>query len=171
MPLTKQQKIKVVEDLKDKIGRNRIMIFVNFHGLGAKSVLALRKKLKESDSILMISKKTLLDLACQSKGLRIPIEKLGGQLGTVFGFQDAIAPAKIIHQFSRENDKLKISGGYFENSFRESEDIIFLASLPPKDILLAQFLNQISSPVIGFLNALQGNTKGLLYILSTIKKS
>ena len=169
MPLTKEQKQKIVDDLKEKIERQKAMIFVDFTGLKVKDLSNLRKKLRTADNELKVVKKTLLSSALKERDIKIDIEKLEGEIAIVFGFKDALSPAKIIYQFSQENLNLKILGGFFEKKFQEAEEIITLAQLPTREELLAKLAGTIFAPVSNLVNVLQGNIKGLIYILTKVK--
>jgi large subunit ribosomal protein L10 len=170
MALKKEQKQKIIEDLKKEIERQKIMIFVNFKSLKTKDFLNLKKELKENDCLLTVAKKTLLKIAFNEQKTKIDEEKLEGQVASVFGFKDEILPAKIVYQFSKEDKNLKILGGFFEGKFKETEEIIFLAKLSSKEEVLARLVGTISTPVSNLTNVLQGNIKGLIFALSAIKK-
>ena len=170
MPLTKEQKKKIVEDLKEKIARQKAIIFVDFSGLRVKDLSNLRKKLKAANSELKVTKKTLLDLVFKKTGLAIEAKKIKGEIALIFGYKDGLSLAKMIYQFSETNPNLKILGGFFEKKFREAEEIITLAQLPTREELLAKLVGTIFAPVSNLVNVLQGNIKGLIYALSGIKK-
>jgi len=169
MALTKEQKQKVVEKLKENIAQQKSMVFVATEGLKAKEFFDLRKKLKAADCLLIVAKKTLLDVAFKEKKVGIDPEKLAGQVASIFGFKDQISSAKIPYNFSLENKNLKILGGFYENKFRDAEEIITLAKIPSRKELLAGLVGNISAPISGFVNVLQANIKGLICVLSNIK--
>lgn len=169
--LTKEQKQKVVEDLKEKIAQQKSMVFVAVEGLKAKELFDLRKKLKAEDCLLIVAKKTLLDIVFKKKKLDFAPKKLEGQLALIFGFKDELSPAKIAYQFSLGNKNLKILAGFFEDKFRDVEETIALAKIPAKEELLARIVGSISAPISGFVNVLQGNIRNLIYIISQIKPS
>ncbi len=175
MPLTKEQKQKITEDLKEKIKEQKTMIFVDFTGLKVKDLSNLRKKLKTIDGGLKVAKKTLLGLALKGyhPSAVQEVKRLKGEVAIIFGFKDELSLAKIIYQFSQENPNLKILGGFIESKKREflnAEDIIEIAQLPAREELLARLVGSISAPVSNFVNVLRGNLKGLIYALSAIKK-
>jgi len=170
MALTKEQKQKIVEELKENIAQQKSMVFVAVDGLKVNELFDLRKRLKAADCLLIVAKKTLLDIAFKERKVGIDPEKLAGQLALVFGFKDQISPAKIPYNFSLENKNLKILGGFYENKLRDAEEIITLARIPSREELLARVVGSISAPVANFVNVLQGNIRNLFYVLSTIKK-
>jgi len=170
MALTKEQKKEIIEDLKEKFKKQKAMIFVDFTGLKVKELSELRKKLKASESELRVAKKTLLRLVFKEEGLKIDTGRLKGEIALVFGFKDKISSAKTVYQFWLEHRLPKILGGFFENEFREAQEIITLAQLPTREELLSKLVATINAPVPNFVNVLQGNTKGLIFALSAIKK-
>ena len=169
MALTKEQKQNILEDLEEKINRQKALIFVDFTGVKVKNLSELRKELKSNDSEIKVAKKTLMNIALKKQGIEIEPDKLKGEIGLTFGYEDGLFLAKTIYQFSLKNENLKILGGYFEKKFLDVEQIIELAKLPSKEELLARFVGSISSPISNFVNVLQGNIKGLIYTLKQIK--
>ncbi|PIR72508.1 MAG: 50S ribosomal protein L10 [Candidatus Nealsonbacteria bacterium CG10_big_fil_rev_8_21_14_0_10_36_24] len=170
MPQTKEQKKKIIEKLRENVAKQRAMVFVAIEGLKAAKTFDLRKQLKEADCLLQVAKKTLLNLVFKEKKFDFDAKKLEGQPALIFGFKDEIAPAKIAHNFSKENENLKILGGFFEDKFRNREEIIALAEIPSKEQLLSKVVSSIFSPVSNFVNILQGNIRNFVYLLSIIKK-
>ena len=171
MPKTKAQKKEILDDLKEKITKQKAIVLIDFTGLKVKDIFGLRKKLKAAGSELKVAKKTLMGIIFKDRGLEIDFKKIKGEIALAFGYEDEISAAKIIHQLSLQNQNLKILGGFFENKFVESEKVIELAQLPAKEELLARLVGSIASPISGFVNVLQGNIKGLICVLNAIKKA
>lgn len=171
MAKTKEQKKKTIDDLEEKIAKQKTIIFIDFTGLKVKDTFGLRKKLKKADSELKVAKKTLIQLVFENSGLKLDVEKLKGEIALVFGYKDEISTAKVVHQFSQDNPNLKILGGFFENEFKEKEDFISLAQLPSKEELFARLAGGIFAPVSNLVRALQYNLKGLILVLSAIKNN
>ena len=169
MTQTKEQKKKVIDELKDKIGRQKAMVFVDFTGLKVKDLSALRKKLAAAAGEFKVAKKTLIGIALRENNIDIDAKKFNGELAVVFGGTDEIRTIKEIYKFTESSQKLKILGGYFENRFLDADSMIELAKLPSRDELLARLIGGIASPISGFANVLQGNIKGLLYVLIKAK--
>jgi len=170
MALTKAQKQKILEDLKEKIAKQKAVVFFDFTGLKVKDLSSLRKKIKAAGSEIKIAKKTLFGLAFKEAGFALDSKKLKGETALVFGYKDEISPAKIVYQFSLENPNLKILGGLIESQkLLDAEQIIELAQLPSKEELLAKLVGVLSAPVSNLVYALNYNLRGLVYVLSRIK--
>jgi large subunit ribosomal protein L10 len=162
MAQTKAQKQKIVQELGEKMEKQKSMVFFDFTGLKVKDLSQLRKKMKKEGAEIKVAKKTLLRLALKKAGLDFDVEKLKGEVALAFGFKDEISPAKIGYQFSLENPHLKILSGFFDGKFREAEGMIALAQIPPKDELLSKLF---LLPNFMILKNLQAN----LFKLSKVK--
>ncbi len=169
MALTKAQKQKILEDLKDKIAKQKAMILVSISGLKVKDISDLRKKLKAADGNLKVAKKTLIEKAFKESNLVFDKNKYKEEVALAFGFKDEIIPAKTVYQFGLANEKLKILAGFLEGKLKEAEEIIVLAQLPTRKELLARLTGSIQAPVSNFVRILEANIKGLIYVLTKVK--
>jgi len=169
MALTKAKKEKIVEDLVEKLKEQKAIFFCDFTGMKVKDFFALRRKLKETGNDIKVARKTLMDVAFKKMNFNLEARKMAGELALIFSFTDEISPAKTIYQFSKENEKLKILGGFFNNKFWNKEEVIELAQLPPREELLAKLVGSISAPMANFVNVLQANIKGLINVLAKAK--
>jgi len=159
-----------IEELKESVEKQKAVIFIDFTGLKVEDMFELRRNLKKADSQLKVAKKTIIQLVFKEKGLKIDPEKLKGEIALVFGYKDEISPSKAAYKASEKNPNLRILGGFLENKFREAEEFITLAQIPPKEELLTRLAGSMLAPVTNFVRALEYNLKGLVYILSSIKK-
>ena len=169
MALTKEQKQKVLDDLKEKIAKQKAMLLVGITGLKVKDIADLRRKLKVADGNLKVAKKTLIERALKQNKLDFDKKDYQEELALVFSFKDEILPAKTVYDFSETNPELKILGGFFEGEFLESEKVIELAKLPTKEQLLARLVGSISAPMSNLVSVLEANIKGLITVLAKAK--
>ena len=170
MALNKTQKQKILDDLRDKIAKQKAIVLVGITGLKVKDISQLRKKLKAIEGNIKVFKKTLAEIVFKENKMEFDKRGYKEEVALVFGFKDEISPVKTVYQFSRGNDKLKILGGFLENKFKAKEEMIILAQLPAREELLAKLVGSLNASVSGLVNVLKGNIKGLTYILSSIKK-
>ncbi len=172
MALTKEKKQKVVKDLEEKIEKQKSMVFADFSGVKVKDLSELRKEMRNKDCEFKAAKKTLLKVAFDNKKIEVP-QGLEGEIAVGFGYKDPFAPFKILNDFSKRNEVLKILGAMVMSpsgsmDFFESEKVITIAELPTKDELIAKMIWSLKSPLSGFVNVLQGNLRGLVLVLSQI---
>jgi large subunit ribosomal protein L10 len=170
MPLTKQQKNKILEELKDKISRQKAIVFGNIKGVKVDKLTALRKEMRSNDSELKVAKKTLISKALKEQGLDIDLKKMDGEIALGFGYKDEITPFKIFHNFSKENENLKLLSGLMQGEFFGEEKALTLAKLPSRVELLGRLVGSLSSPMSGIVGVLQGNLRNFVYLLSELQK-
>lgn len=171
MSLTKQQKKEIIVDLKDKLKKQKSVAFVNYKGINVKDLFVLRRDLKKEGVEFKVLKKTLIDLALKEANLEnISVKDLDGQIALAFGYNDEIAPARLLYKFSKTNKSLNLLGGILTNNFINKEAIINLANLPSRKELLGMLAGTMNVVMGGFVRVLGGNITGLLTVLNKIKK-
>jgi len=166
--ITKEKKKEIVKDLIDKLSRQKSVVFFDYTGLKVNQFQELRENLREENIDCVVVKKSLIDLALEKADFKnLKIRDLPGQVALVFGYEDEVLPAKILYDFSKKNEDLKIMTGLIQSEYLENEAIISLAKLPTKKELLAKLIYSVSAPINGLNNALQGNLRKLVYILKS----
>ncbi len=162
MPLTKEKKKKALEGLKEKISKQKSVIFADFSKVNSGDLFSLRKTLKEAGCALKIGKKTLIRLAFGQSGISFwnkIKESAPGQLALIFGIEDEVAPARLAHQFAKKNENFKILGGIFESRFIDRERVLALAAIPSRNELLGRLVGSLASPMTGFVRVLDKISK------------
>ena len=153
MALTKEQKTKQVESIKEKVANQKSMVFVDFAKVSSKDMFSLRKSLKEAGCNLKIAKKTLVRVAFGQSNITFWNKiksSIPGQLALVFGIEDEIAPARLANEFAKKQENFKILGGIFEKRFIDRERVLVLANIPPRKELLGRLVGSIASPMANF---------------------
>jgi len=171
MSKSREKKEQIVQDYLKRLEKSKSVILTNFSGLKTKNLLKLKDQLSEKGINLKVVKNRLLLLALQDQGIEIPTEILDQPLALAFSSQDEIEPAKIIWQFSQENENLEILGGIFDKKFVEAEKIKVLAMLPSREELYARLVGSINAPKFRLLNVLNQNQRNFIYILKQYQKS
>ena len=157
MSLTKIQKSKQIDSIKEKVAQQKSVIFVDFAKVASKDLFNLRKSLKEAGCRLKVAKKTLVRVAFGQSGISFWNKMkavIPGQLALVFGIDDEIAPARIANTFAKAHENLKILGGIFEGRFIDKERVLVLANLPSRNELLSRLVGSLSSSMTGFVRVL-----------------
>lgn len=166
--LTKTQKQHLVEELGDKFKRKKIAVFSDFRGTSVAKMQGLRRLLKKTDAEYKVAKKTLLDRALEALGSSVKTKELEGELGVAFGYGDEVNAAKTLFKFSKENETFKILGGILGERILKDKEVIAIAKLPSREIILGQFVRSLQSPIRGLATVLQGNIRSLVVILNKI---
>ncbi len=163
--MTNNDKVKQVEDLREKISRAKSVIFAEYTGLDANKMNALRKDIKEKGAEITITKNTLMRRALDEESVG---DELSGQILTVFSYEDPVSPLKKLVDFAKENEYPSIRIGLIEGAVASTGQILELSELPTKEELIARVVGGIRSPLTGIVNALSGPQRKLIYALSAV---
>ncbi|MDP3014997.1 MAG: 50S ribosomal protein L10 [bacterium] len=161
--LTKQQKIESVGEAEKILDQNKTLVFVDFSGTKVEDLRKLKRTLKEFGSQLKIIKKKLLRIAFQNKKIDFNPEQFDFQLGAVFSDRDISEVSGPVYKFFKEVEKkgFKILGAYdlSEKNFLDAETVKKIGQLPSREILLAQLIGAIASPIRMLMYMLQERGK------------
>jgi len=171
MPITKQKKNEIIENLSDKFSRAKTIVFLGFQGLKVKESTEIRRKFRSENVDYKVAKKTLIKKSLEKAGIEnIDDAELTGPVAVAIGYDDEVVPAKVANECSKTNEKLKILGGIVMNKYKNTAEIEALALLPNKDQLRASFIATVNSPVTGFVNVLRENIRGLVNVLRAVSE-
>lgn len=171
MPKSKVQKQGMVDEIAKKLADYKGAVFADYKGLTVAESSAIRKLCRKEGAQYLVAKKTLIKLALEKAGINdVDVKSLKGNVAMVIGFEDEIAPAKIVANFNKQHENLKLIGGLMENKFINLEQVMALSKIPSKVELLTRLVLSLNSPVSGFVNVLAANIRGLLNALNAIKE-
>jgi large subunit ribosomal protein L10 len=159
MALTKAKKGEILKGLKDSIGKQKSIAFTSITGLKVKDLSELRKQMRKNDCELKVAKKTLISKALQSEKLEFDVKKLAGEVAVGFSYKDEILPFKILGDFAKSHEHLKVLGGILDKEAVDMQKALVLSELPTKEELIIRLM----------FNALKGNLRNLVYALSQIR--
>ena len=149
MPLLKSKKEEMIKDIEKAVKESESVVFVNFHGISAGDETVLRRDLRNQNVAYRVSRKTLLKRVLSGKA-EGELPELSGEVAIAYG-ADQIAPAREIYNFQKAHKGiLNILGGIFEGKFVGGEKMTEIAMIPSREVLYAQFVNLINSPIQRF---------------------
>lgn len=139
-----------VEQIKEKFSNAKSAILVDYRGLTVEEVTELRSQFRASNVEYKVYKNNLVKIAIKDT----PFESLTGDLtgpnAIAFGIEDAVVPAKVIKEFAKTHKKLELKSGVVEGDYCTLEEVLKIAELPSKEVLIGRFLGSIKSPVSNF---------------------
>jgi len=175
-----QRNINQLDQLKQKLGRARSVVFADYAGLSVGQQTELRSKVREAGGEFTVAKNTLLALALREKITQVAnvtqvTQALAGPTAVLFSYQDEVMPLKVMVEFAKGAEKPAfaeasagkptVKGGFLGRQELTAEQVLELAKLPGKNELLAQLLWGLQSPTYGLVNVLQGNLRKLVLVL------
>lgn len=146
MAITKERKNELVTQYVDWMNRSQAMIVTEYKGLTMKQIDDIRAKVRENGGEFHIVKNTLGEVAVKQAGFQHQDHLLEGTTAVTFAFRDAPALAKILSDYARTLEPVKIKGGYLDKTAITEADIKSLAELPPLPVLRARLLGTLLAP-------------------------
>ena len=153
MSLNLQEKQAVVAEVSAQVAQAQTIVLAEYRGIEVGDITRLRANARQSGVYLRVLKNTLARRAVQGT----PFEGLADQMvgPLLYGISaDAVAAAKVVHEFARTNDKLVIKAGAYNGKVMDVAGVTALATVPSKEVLLAQLLGVLQSPVSGLARVL-----------------
>ena len=146
MSLNRSEKEAVIAEVTDLAAKSQTLVVAEYRGITVADLTRLRVKAREQNVTLSVLKNTLARRAVAGTAFEVVSEQLTGPL--IYSFsEDAIAAAKVVAEFAKTNDKLVIRGGAYEGKALDADAVKQLASIPSKEVLLAQLLGLMQSPI------------------------
>lgn len=153
MSLNKSEKQTVVADVAAQAARSQTLALAEYRGLTVAHLDVLRKQAREKGVYLHVLKNTLARRAVAGTPFEVVAESMVGPL--IYGFsEDAVAAAKVLSDFAKGNDKLIVKGGAYAGKALSADGVKSLAAIPSKEVLLAQLLGLMQSPISRFARVL-----------------
>lgn len=162
MALNLQEKQAVVAEVSAQVALAQTIVVAEYRGIPVADITSLRANARKSGVYLHVLKNTLARRAVQGTSFEVLADKMVGPLMYSMS-ADAVAAAKVVHEFAKTNDKLVIKGGAYNGKALDAAAVAALASVPSKEVLLAQLLGVMKSPITSMaivLNALSAQKAG-----------
>ena len=167
--MNRQEKAAAIADIKKMLSESHATFLVNYKGMTVSALKNLRQNLRQDGGHFKVTKATLMKIAAKDfDGIESFASDFHDQVGLVFSQGDASLIAKHLVKFSKEHEFLKVISGFFESRKLQKEDINVLASLPSREVLLAQVLGTMQAPISSFVYVLNLLIVRLLYVLKQI---
>jgi len=164
-----EKKKQVVDDLKEKFATTKVVIVTDYKGLNVAQMTELRRKLSEANVDYKVVKNTLLKRASEGTDANLLTDVFQGPSGIALSYDDPVAPAKVLTQFAKDNNKLEIKAGVMDGQLLDLNAITALSKLPSREELLAQVLSAMNAVPTGLVRALADVPRRMVNVLNAIK--
>jgi len=146
LSLNRNEKAAVVADVSTQVARSQTLALAEYRGLTVESLNKLRVEARAKGVYLHVVKNTLARRAVAGTPFEAASAAMVGPL--IYGFsEDAVAAAKVISDFAKGNDKLVVKGGAYAGKALDANGVKALASIPSREVLLAQVAGLLKSPI------------------------
>lgn len=169
--MNRQEKEKEVSLLNDRVKKAKAMIFTDFRKLKVSEITELRAKLRKSASTLKVVKNRLFKRVLEEQGLKETLAKyFDGPTALATSEGDPVKVAKVLVDFAKEHEFLKLKGGYLEGKVLALSDIDMLAKLPGKEVLLSRVLASMNAPATNFVCVLNAVPQKMVRVINAIRE-
>lgn len=164
-----QEKIDSIAELKERVKGHQLTVLSKYIGINAGQVSTLRKQLRDKQVEYKVYKNTLAKRALDELELSGAATLMDGPTAWAFS-NDPVAPSKILKDFGKDVPQIEMLGGILDGVIISKAQLEALASLPPREVLLAQIIGTIQAPIRNAVSAINAVPNGLVNVLDQIRK-
>ncbi len=147
MALKREKKAELIASYTDAVKGAKSAVYVKFKGLTVAETSTLRGQLFSEKTHYTVVKKTLWKRATDAVGIKGEAPVTGEELAVVYG-EDLLTPARLSYEFSKTHkDTFTILGGIFDGEFKNQKEMLSIATIPPREVLLSQLAYLLKSPM------------------------
>jgi large subunit ribosomal protein L10 len=168
--IKRAEKVENVVAMHDDLGRATVAVLAEYRGLTAGQMDRLRRAVREADGRCRVGKNTLAKRAVADSQYAGLSPMLRGPLALIIGFKDPVAIAKLTVKFAEELPKLEIKAAVLDGQVLPPADVKALASLPSREVVLAQLLGLLQAPASQLLRTLNEPAARLARLVDAIAK-
>lgn len=166
MAISKEKKHQVVDQYGEWINDSRAIIIAEYTGLTVQNLDNLRSKVREAGGEFHIVKNTLAKLAFEKASMDFKEEQFVNSSAIGFAFEDAPALAKVMTDFAKEVEFLKVKCGYLDKALISDSQIKALADLPPLPVMRAKLLGTLLAPASKLVRTLAEPGRSLAAVIN-----
>jgi large subunit ribosomal protein L10 len=155
--------------IKKNIKENNNFFIVKYSGLSGPELNALRLALRDAKSELFVVKNTIARRALKDIGKEELTKIVDGPCGFVFS-PEPVGTSKALFNFSKDHADLKLEVGVLSENVIDCQQIVSLAKLPSREVLLGQAVGALKSPIVGLVMVLKGNLRKFVYAVEQIRQ-
>jgi large subunit ribosomal protein L10 len=164
--MTRARKKQDITEIKDKLQRANGVILTDFTGLNVEEISQLRKKLHNAQIDYRVCKNRLIKIAFKEAKYDQIDPMLDGSTALAFAYEEPTEAAKVLVEFAKENEKLRIKGGFLEKKSIGVKVVQELASIPSRMELLTRFSWGLKSPITSLVYLLKNATSRVVYAVA-----
>lgn len=169
--MTRAEKEAFVAEFQERLGRSEAIFLTDFTGLDVQAMTTLRSRLKRSGAEYLVVKNRLVKRALAETELPDISRFLEGPTGVVFGDDDAVAAARTVTDFAKENgDRPAFKVGVLEASVLDAAQIDRVAGLPSREELLSQVAGVLGAPMSALAGAMSGKLQEMAGLADALRE-
>ncbi len=164
------EKIAILEEVRGRIDNAEFVFLVNYSGLTVTAMAELRALLRTKAARVQVMKNTFIRLALPEGVAAGLAAALSGPTAMVCGRGDASEVAKLIKGFIGTHSSVSVKGGCLNTQVLTAADVIAIASLPSREIMLSQLVGTVAAPMTQLVGVMGAKLRSLLYVLKAVEE-
>ena len=161
------EKEQTVSDISEAIRGSKSIYLTDFTGMNVELVSRMRRKLRDAKVDYRVAKNTLTKRALHEHGVTGLDPYLEGPTGIAFG-TDEVGAAKVLSEFAKEFEKPAVKAAFVAGHLYGPDGVKVLAQLPPREVLLGQFIGALRAPMQGVVGVLSGSLRQMVGVIDAI---
>jgi len=166
--MAREEKVRIVDELREAIAGCSAAVLTDYQGLSASELDVLRRKLRELSIEYRVVKNTLARFAAEKADKDFLVGSFEGPVAIAFGYGDVAEPARAINDYIKGSDSpMSIKGGFLGDRLLTADEVGRLAKLPSWEVLIAQVLAGMQSPITSLVGCLSSPLQGFIGVLQS----
>ena len=166
----RQARIEKVERLKERLRDAKGLILTEYRGLTVAEITEVRRALRAGAAEYRVVKNSLTQRAADELGIQELARYLKGPTAVAFTSGDPVAAAKILTAFSKKTPVLQVKAGLVDGRVLPREEILAMAELPPREVMVARLMGLMLAPLRGLGAVLSGSLRGIVVGLDQVRQ-
>lgn len=145
-----EQKQTVINVIKENLEGASSVVLVDYRGLSVEEDTKLRKDLREANVVYKVFKNSMMNFAFEGTDFDELRQHLAGPSAIAISYEDPTAGPRILNNIAKDFQALEFKAGVVEGAYYDVDGIKQVASIPPRDQLLAKLFGSFKSPISTF---------------------
>ena len=168
--MARPEKVAEVQAITERLQAAQSMVLADFTGLTVLQMTDFRSQCRAKNVECRVVKNRLARIAADNAELAFLKEHLEGPTALVMGAESQVDPAKIVMEFAKTNEAMKVKGGLVDGQFLEPDQVVALSKTPSMDELIAKMMGSINSPAGGLVGVVNGVAGALCRVIDAVAK-
>jgi len=168
--MNRAEKIESVREIEGDLAHATVAVLAEYRGLSAGQMDRLRRAVREADGRCRVAKNTLATRAASGSRYDKLAPMLRGPTALLIGFRDPVTIARLAVKFAEELPKLQIRGAVLDGQVLPAAEVKALATLPPREVVLAQLLGLLQAPAARLVRTLSEPATRLARLVDALAK-
>lgn len=163
------EKKSILDEVTTRVNGSAFVLVADYRGLSVEQFMDLRRRLGKVGARIQVVKNRLLRLVTRERGWTMLDPALKGQSAVVVG-SDVVQAAKVLKEFSSAGGIPVVKAGVMGNMPLTTAQVDALAELPPREVLLGQFVGTVAAPLSRLVGVMKQKVSTIVYALKAIEE-